>query len=491
MQVRDLSDIFLGVKGVGRVEQLGGKPVPAGSTSQAQIDTKGRNFGLSSDPTDPLYFGYNYRKNKTDFEYIGLDSALSNSFHISDKFYTYYYGNGSFDTASIGTKAWDLGDNVGRFKLSSYRAWGNTLNISWDNSFGTLKFGNWSEYERSKRFQYMLDYTKGRALDFNPTTSSTTAYFYDMVNYLYTTQTFAEYDLRLSKSLSINFGIKHVSFKRKLDAAINQTTKTPLYYSKTSTKNLGSTAINYSIRNDWTVYAQAAQGYLAPNLNQFYVPDPTINQAKPQETMNYQIGSVFKKDRFNGDVDVYYIDYKNFPRFTNDLTTGQQIVTMAKGAYFSGAEAEGTFLLGYGASLYANGSINHAKYKKSKLDVDQAAQKTAAFGIIYDQNNIFGSVIGKYVGRSKVYFSSTTFNPDDATSVTSTGTSAGYWISDFAIGYGIKFNNSTIHSVKIKLEVNNLFDRKVQVMDSFNSSGAVLFNPLPTRNYFITASTEF
>src|SRR5882757_4758466 len=41
MQVRDLSDIFLGVKGVGRVEQLGGKPVPAGSTSQAQIDTTG------------------------------------------------------------------------------------------------------------------------------------------------------------------------------------------------------------------------------------------------------------------------------------------------------------------------------------------------------------------------------------------------------------------------------------------------------------------
>ena len=40
-------------------------PLPV---TQATIDTRGRNFGLSSDSTDPLYYGYNYRKNQTDFE---------------------------------------------------------------------------------------------------------------------------------------------------------------------------------------------------------------------------------------------------------------------------------------------------------------------------------------------------------------------------------------------------------------------------------------
>ena len=209
--------------------------------------------------------------------------------------------------------------------------------------------------------------------------------------------------------------------------------------------------------------------------------------------MNYQVGTVYKKDRFNADFAVYQINYKNFPHSANDLTTGQTIVVVAQGAYFNGVEAEATYFLGGGTSLYTNGSINQAKFKKSKLDVDQAAQSTAAIGVLYDQNGIFGSIIGKYVGRSKVYYSSlaTGFNPDDATSVTSTGKSAGYCITDFAIGYGTKLSTNFLKNVKFKLEVNNVLDRKVQVMDSFNSSGVILFNPLPTRNYFISASAEF
>lgn len=465
-------------------------PLPV---SQAQIDTLGRNFGLSSDPAQPLFFGYNYRKNQTDFEYIGLDTTLGGSWHLSDKFYTYYYNNGSYDTASIGNKSWNTGDLVGRYKLSSYRAWGDTFTASWDNRFGTLKLGTWYEYHRAVRYQYALDYTKGKALDYNPTANYRTAYLYDMVTYLFTNQTFAEYDWRVNKQLTVNAGLKHIYFRRKLDAAINQTTKVPLYYSQKTTKTVGSASVNYSVQNDWTLYGQVAQGFLAPNLNQFYVPDPTKNKPAPQQTVNYQVGTVYKKDRFNAAFDVYEIDYRNFPHITNDLTTGQTVVVMAKGAYFSGAEAEATYLLGQGLSLYVNGSLNSAKYKKSKLDVDQSARSTAAVGLLYDQSGIFGSIIGKHVGSSKIYFSSfgTGFNPDDANSVTTVGVSDGYWITDLAIGYGVKLNARGLRSFKIRLEVNNLFDRKVQVLDSFNSSGVRLFDVLPTRNYFVTVSTEF
>lgn len=462
-------------------------PVPV---TQAQIDSLGRNFGLSDNPGDPLYYGYNYRKNSTDFEYVGVDTQPADSLHVNAKGYTYYYGNRSYDTASLGTKAWNRGDNVGRYKLSAYRAFGETLNIAWDNPYGILKLGGWHEYQRSKRIQYGLDYTKG-TLDYNPTANPRTAYFYDMVNYLYTTQLFAEYDWRLSKSLTINGGVRNAQFKRKLDADINQTTKTPLYYSKSVSETMGSGSINYSLTNDWTVYGQVAQGYLAPNLNQFYVPDPTLNRADPQKTLTYQAGTVYKTDRVNADISVYEIDYKNYPRTTNDYATGQTIVVMAKGAWFSGVEAEATFALGGGFSLYGNGSINHAEYKKSKLDVDMAAQSTAAFGLLYDQNGFFGSLITKYVGRSKIYYSATAFNPDDPATVSATGVSGGYSLTDFAIGYGIKFPKSFIKSVKIKLEINNILDRKVQVMDSYNSTGSVLFDVLPTRNYFITVSGEF
>lgn len=463
-------------------------PVPL---TQAQIDTFGRDFGLSNDKTSTLYWGYNHRRNQTDFEYLGIESTLAESWHIDNKFYTYYYNNGSFDTASIGTRAWNLGDNVGRYKLSLYRAWGDTLNLAWENPFGTLKFGTWYEYHRSRRYQFGLNYTEGGILDYNPATNPNTAYFYNMVNYIFSDQSFVEYDWRVNKKLTLNGGVKYIYFKRKLDASINQTTRVPLNYTKDWTKAVGSFSANYSIDNNWTAYGQVAQGFLAPNLNQLYVVNPARNTAEPQQTLNYQVGTVFKKDAFNADINAYYIDYKNFPRTMNDLATGQTIVTMAKGADLTGVEAEATYFLGHGTSLYANGSINEATYKKSKLDVDLVPNYTAALGLLYDQSGLFGSLLAKYVGESKAYFSSAGFNPDDRTTVTTVGVSDSYWITDFGVGYGVKLKHFGLRSFKIRLEVNNLFSRKAQVLDSFNGSGVKLFNVLPTRNYFLTLSAEF
>lgn len=462
-----------------------------GPITQAQIDTYGRDFGLTDDETDARYWGYNNRRNQTDFEYLGFNTTVAETWHIENKLYTYYYNNGSYDTASIGTRAWNRGDNIGRYKLSLYRSWGDTLNFAWDNAFGTLKFGTWYEYHRARRYQFGLNYTEGRALDYNPASNPNTAYFYNMVTYIRSNQSFVEYDWRVNRKLTLNGGLKYIHFKRKLDASINATTRTPLYYTKTSKKTVGSLAANYSIQEDWTMYAQWAQGFLAPNLNQFYVPDPTRNTAQPQQTTNYQVGTVYKKNAFNADINAYYIDYKNFPRTTNDLTTGQTIVTIADGATLSGVEAEGTYFVGHGTSLYANGSSNSAKYKKSKLDVDLVPKYTASLGVLYDQSGLFGSLIAKYVGESKAYASATEFNPDNRNSVSFTGVSKGYWITDFGIGYGLKLERFGIRSMKLRLEVNNLLNDKAQVLDSISRTGVGLFNVLPTRNYFITLATEF
>jgi len=86
--------------------------------------------------------------------------------------------------------------------------------------------------------------------------------------------------------------------------------------------------------------------------------------------MNYQVGTVYKKERVNAAFDLYWIDYQNYPYSYLDSSLGQTIVVMSQGAYFSGAEAEITYYLGNGISAYANGSINNAKFKKSKVDVN-------------------------------------------------------------------------------------------------------------------------
>ena len=61
---------------------------------------------------------------------------------------------------------------------------------------------------------------------------------------------------------------------------------------------------------------------------------------------------------------------------------------------------------------------------------------------------------------------------------------------------GVKTGNGFLRSVKIRLQVGNVFNQKVQVLESIDSSAANAyardtFNVLPTRNYFLTVSGEF
>jgi iron complex outermembrane receptor protein len=321
-------------------------------------------------------------------------------------------------------------------------------------------------------------------------------YLYRQHVYNTVNQYSAEYDWRVNNDLTINAGIKELSFERKYEAPINQTTLTSLYYTQKQSKALPSAAINYSIQNEWTVYAQVAQGFLAPNQNQLYVVDPNNNRPKPQETMNYQVGTVYKKDKLNASFDAYWVDFKNYPYSYTDTSIGQTITVMAAGAYYSGVETELTYLLGSGFSAYVNGSINNAKFKKSKLDVNLVPATTGALGLEYEGHGFFSSIMDKYVGVQKIY-SPTGFNPDDATTVTTKAHSGGYSQINYTLGWGTKISGGFIKSVKIKLEVNNVLDRKVQILDSYSTggfgitSGLPLYAVLPTRNYFLTVSGEF
>ena len=64
---------------------------------------------------------------------------------------------------------------------------------------------------------------------------------------------------------------------------------------------------------------------------------------------------------------------------------------------------------------------------------------------------------------------------------------------DLAGGYAYMLpKGSFVHSVKIKLQVDNVLNRKVQVLSSVGSTpSANAFNVLPTTSYFLTLSAEF
>ena len=139
--------------------------------------------------------------------------------------------------------------------------------------------------------------------------------------------------------------------------------------------------------------------------------------------------------------------------------------------------------------------INNAVFKGSKLDVPTVPTTTAALGLIFDQGGFFGSYTKKYVGNWAVYDKIT--NPDViGAGASRVAYSNYYWLDDVSIGYGQKYTHGFIRSFKVRFQVGNIFDRKIQVLDGITSSAASaytgdVFNVLPGRNYFLTLSAEF
>ena len=74
--------------------------------------------------------------------------------------------------------------------------------------------------------------------------------------------------------------------------------------------------------------------------------------------------------------------------------------------------------------------------------------------------------------------------------------SSAYGLGDVSIGYGHAIRAAFIRNFKVRLQVSNAFDRKVQVLESIDANPANAyakdtFNVLPTRAYFLTVSAEF
>jgi hypothetical protein len=66
-------------------------------------------------------------------------------------------------------------------------------------------------------------------------------------------------------------------------------------------------------------------------------------------------------------------------------------------------------------------------------------------------------------------------------------------MNDVAGGYAFRMpKGSFVHSIKVKLQVDNVLNHKVQVLSSVGSTPASnSYNVLPTTNYFLTLSAEF
>ena len=483
-----------------------------GTVTQAQIDTLGRDYGLGTNPAATDYIGYNYQFKTADFEYLNIETRLNDAWSLTNKLYTYSYNNRSREkpkTKLVGT----VTNFLGSYKVNEYRTSGDQLTLTYKDSNGTLRIGGWYDQTRNPRYLYGLNYTQtgDKAIDVNAATVQFAAvaanpltaagqpyynYSYAMLDNAHTFQAYLDYDWTPIDPLLVNLGWKHFRFSRTMDAAVNGTkARKPLVFSHDETKDMGFLSANWRVAKQWSVYAQAAQGFLSPNLNQFYVDTPDQNTIRPGTTMNLQAGVVFNGEHLTFGGDLYSVDFKNYAYKGPTNSSGDPAyIGVAEGALYKGYEAEASYDFGNGLSSYANVSGITATFKGSHLAVPTVPGRTAALGLTYNHGPFFGSITEKYVGSWAVY--DTLTNPDIAGGGASRrADSAAYWLGDLAVGYSTDVASKVLRSMKVRLQVTNVFDKKVQVLDGIAATAASaytgdVFNVLPDRGYFLSISGE-
>ena len=481
---------------------------PLGSTPN-QLAAFGVNYGYNTNQNSQSYYGYNLDSITTDYEYIGLTSKVS-GWTFDNKLYTYaYYHDGlnGLDTGgSLPNGGVDVGDvpngtvnangtvnpsNVpGQQLTNNYRSVGDILRVSRNLGPGDLQFGAWYDHQTNYRALYEVDFTNNSAFNYDlgtpPPGALAQAAYTDrlMDDQLFTRQVYGQYVWHVFSALDVTGGVKYVNFERNLQASVNQKTQLPLDYSHTWTRDLPSLDVHYKLANNWSAYAQWAKGFLAPNLNVLYIQNPALNQLNPESTTNVQLGTTWVGQALTVSADVYTINFSNLIEKTG--SGNEAYFYNLGGVKYKGVEAEGTYVVGAGFSVYANASYNSARLTTGNTWVPATPDKTATLALLYKEGPIQGSLIEKYIGRR--YGDSGDYYP-----------LGGYGTVDASINYLLGAWGA-MKNAKIGITAQNLANRKSiyylagysgSSSTAFGANGVPLLFTLPGRSAQLNLTASF
>lgn len=450
--------------------------VPQGATL-ATIAQQGVNYGLSNDPTRQDYFGYNYDDITSDFEYAGL-KMQQGAWQLDNKLYTYAYYHKGFNGLDVGGAqsngtVYSTSDVPGQKMTMNYRSVGDLLRLSRNQTSGTLHLGAWVDRQSNNRSQYEIDFTNGGALNATPISAATDRLMDDTLT---TLQPYVDYAWKAAPDLTVTPGLKYVSFRRTLDATVNQGTGQPYSGSHTWTKALPAVTARYAIQKNWSTYAQIAEGFQAPNLNAFYKTNPDLGTLKPEQTTNYQLGTTWTDERLTLSGDVYDIDFKN--KSVATPVGNSTVFTDVGGATYKGIEGEGTWYAGAGFSLYGNFSVNSAKDKTNHQWLPNTPKSTTALGVVYNQGPVYASLMTKRVGHR--------FGDTGETIPL-----AAYTVTNFSTSYQLKNMASWAKSAKVGFQINNLLNHtSPYALGTYDANNNPMYFTLPGRSYQVSLSLD-
>jgi len=497
---------------------------PGYGATLAQMAHYGDNYAYNSDPNSQAYYKYNNDEITTDMEYADLQSNIGNGWLYDGKIYTYAYyhhdlnGDDVNDTQGDGftqaAAAYGAVPNEvvltpggqplqgavpGQVFKSEYRSVGTIQRLEKDFNWGDIKTGIWFDHQSGTRFVQDVSLTNGNAINYDPNdsnggkvtpTNDNGSIERLQHNQLYTFQPYGQLDWQPIDGLTISAGAKYAYFRRALDAPVQQKTESLTGYDHSYDKLLPSLEVKYSITPNVSVYGQAAEGFLAPNLNVFYTTNINKESVKPESTINFQAGTAYQDAHWALGADVYHIHFQNFAQKIGGGTTATY--SNFGGVIYRGIEGEAAYTFDFGLTAFANAGYNEAYQTSTNIHVLTAPQGTANLGLIYDRNGVYASVIDQWTGGeySGNYGSGFSQPAGDAPQ----GKNPGGWYNPYnvvnlAAGYTFNHLNPNLDQIKVKLNVDNITNQKQIIFDDgTNGVGDLLYYRLPGTSVFATIS---
>jgi iron complex outermembrane recepter protein len=444
--------------------------------TRAQVAQFGDDYLLSGDPSRADYYGYNFYHVQTDFEYFGIKSDLGHGWKLDNKSYTYRYWNKqNYQNGATLTKT------SGVDKLNGYRKVGDVLAVNHESARGIFRTGLWFEWAYTDRYQIPTD----------PRTwvDAPLSNFHE--HYITKSwQPFAEYEYKVTRDLSLTAGLKlanyNMNFTQYADngKTVGSLNGAPyVVHDATFRSWMPSLDARYKLKTNWTVYAQFATGSVIPPTNVFDTKGALVAiLPKPTTTKTYQLGSVLKFNRVTLDVDGYYSHFQN-PYSSTPDPSGEPVFFQTGPSNTKGVEAEGNILLGYGFSLYLNGTLGSAKYAQTGLWVQNAPKNTETLGLTY---RVKGWDLGFFNKRIGPMY-------NDNGSTNQAVAIDPFNVSNLFLNYTVR-GDSYLRGTKIRLGLNNLLDNHSIVGVAPASTATSVASPndiltlLPARSVSLTVT---
>ena len=495
-----------------------------GNPTAAQVGEYGDNFLLQGNEftapgvVNPYFYGFDYYHVQTDFEYAAYNADLGNGWKFDTKLYTTRYWNKQ-NYQNGATVNLTLAKPSGVDKLNGYRHAGDTATLSKTMQWGIFRTGIWYDWAYTDRYQIPSNILTG--LD-TPLGNFHEHFVTQSI------QPFAEYEWHPTGRFSLTVGVKAADYNMALNQyQDNGKTVGCLGGTLTTLKGAGwpicvgggafttheinynnflpNVAARYQIKANWSTYAQWSEGSVIPPSGVFDVPGGNVlTPPKPTLAKTYQAGSVLKYRRWTLDTDAYYVHFQNNYDTYLDPDSGEPISVASGPLNTKGLEAESNIIIGWGFTLYLNGSLNSTKYQEGGgwmnggLWEAQTPKNIETISLLYRHKNWDFGFVDKRVGTE--YNDNGTLNyviggVSLPVPVDQAITIQPFTVLNFFANYTIK-NESMFRGSKVGLAINNFTNSHNLVgitpavaataAAPYVANGGDLWNLLPGRSVMMT-----